>query len=251
MIELRGVEKVYARGKTSVRALQIGALQVPRGQFLTVMGPSGSGKSTLLYLLGALDVPTSGSIVIDGTEISSARDAELSRFRRERLGFVFQFFNLLPTLTALENVLLPGLLAGRPRDELIPRARELMELVGLGARADHRPDELSGGEMQRVAVARALLIRPALLLADEPTGNLDSKAGAEVLRLIREATRQAGVTVVMVTHDPGAASSGDRVVRLADGKVVGDEAIAGADPPVSGAAGTLPSPARQPGSPAR
>jgi len=190
------------------------------------MGPSGSGKSTLLYLLGALDVPTSGSIVIDGTEISSAGDAELSRFRRERLGFVFQFFNLLPTLTALENVLLPGLLAGRPRDELAPRARELMELVGLGARADHRPDELSGGEMQRVAVARALLIRPALLLADEPTGNLDSKAGTEVLRLIREATRQAGVTVVMVTHDPGAASSGDRVVRLADGKVVGDEAIA-------------------------
>ena len=228
MIQVQQVEKVYQRGKTSIRALQIHSLQVPRGQFLTVMGPSGSGKSTLLYLLGALDVPTSGTIVIDGTEISSARDGELSRFRRERLGFVFQFFNLLPTLTAMENVLLPGLLAGRSREDLGRRARELMELVGLKAREDHRPDELSGGEMQRVAVARALLIQPALLLADEPTGNLDSKTGAEVLRLIREATRQAGVTVVMVTHDPGAASVGDRVVRLADGKIVGDEAVTGA-----------------------
>ncbi|HEY8209196.1 MAG TPA: ABC transporter ATP-binding protein [Myxococcaceae bacterium] len=228
MIRLERVEKVYRRGKTAICALQIDALEVPRGQFLTVMGPSGSGKSTLLYLLGALDVPTSGSIVIDGTAISAARDAELSRFRRERLGFVFQFFNLLPTLTALENVLLPGLLAGHSREVLSKRAGELMEIVGLKARADHRPDELSGGEMQRVAVARALLIKPALLLADEPTGNLDSKTGAEVLKLIREATRQAGVTVVMVTHDPGAAKVGDRVVRLADGKLAGDEAVAAA-----------------------
>ena len=226
MIQLSDVEKVYQRGKTSIRALHVSSLEVPRGQFLTVMGPSGSGKSTLLYLLGALDVPTSGSIVIDGTRISSARDAELSRFRRERLGFVFQFFNLLPTLTALENVLLPGLLAGKSREELSRRASELMEIVGLKARADHRPDELSGGEMQRVAVARALLTEPALLLADEPTGNLDSKTGAEGLHLIREATRQAGVTVVMVTHDPGAAKVGDRVVRLADGQLVGDEAVA-------------------------
>jgi putative ABC transport system ATP-binding protein len=228
VIELRQVEKVYRRGKTSIPALQIDGLQVPRGQFLTVMGPSGSGKSTLLYLLGALDVPTSGQIVIDGTEISAANDAALSRFRRERLGFVFQFFNLLPTLTAMENVLLPGLLAGRARGELQDRARALMEVVGLKARADHRPDELSGGEMQRVAVARALLIQPALLLADEPTGNLDSRTGAEVLKLIRDATRRAGVTVVMVTHDPGAAGVGDRIVRLADGKVVGDEAVAAA-----------------------
>jgi putative ABC transport system ATP-binding protein len=226
VIQLRDVEKVYQRGKTSIHALRVAALDVPRGQFLTVMGPSGSGKSTLLYLLGALDVPTSGSIDIDGTRISSARDAELSRFRRERLGFVFQFFNLLPTLTALENVLLPGLLAGRSREELSRRAVELMEIVGLKARQDHRPDELSGGEMQRVAVARALLIQPALLLADEPTGNLDSRTGAEVLKLIREATRQAGVTVVMVTHDPGAAKVGDRVVRLADGALAGDEAVA-------------------------
>jgi putative ABC transport system ATP-binding protein len=225
VIEVIEATKVYHRGKTEIRALQISRLQVARGQFLSVMGPSGSGKSTLLHLLGALDVPTSGKVIIDGTEISSASDAELSRFRRERLGYVFQFFNLLPTLSALENVLLPGLLAGRRRDELEVRARSLLETVGLSSRADHRPDELSGGEMQRVAVARALLTRPALLLADEPTGNLDSRTGAEVLRLIREATREAGVTVVMVTHDLGAAGVGDRIVRLADGQVVGDEAV--------------------------
>jgi putative ABC transport system ATP-binding protein len=190
-----------------------------------VMGPSGSGKSTLLNLLGALDVPSSGSLRIDGRELSRMDDATLSAFRRERLGFIFQFFNLLPTLSALENVMLPALLAGRTRGELVPRAEGLLETVGLRQRAHHRPDELSGGEMQRVAVARALLSEPALLLADEPTGNLDSRTGAEVLRLIRDATRQRGLTVVMVTHDPKAAAVGDRIVRLADGAVVGDEQV--------------------------
>ena len=222
MIRLEAVEKIYRRGKTSIQALHIDALEVPRGQFLTVMGPSGSGKSTLLYLLGALDVPTSGSIVIDGTVISAARDAELSRFRRERLGFVFQFFNLLPTLTAMENVLLPGLLAGHSREGLSKRAGELMEIVGLKARADHRPEELSGGEMQRVAVARALLTQPALLLADEPTGNLDSKAGREVLRVLRELNDEEGHTIVMVTHDAAAAAAADRVIFLRDGKLAGE-----------------------------
>jgi putative ABC transport system ATP-binding protein len=225
MIEVRDATKVYRRGRTEVHALGGVSLDVPRGQFLSVMGPSGSGKSTLLNLLGALDVPTSGSLRIDGKELSRMDDATLSAFRRQRLGFIFQFFNLLPTLTAVENVMLPSLLAGGVRSKLLPKAEELLETVGLRKRAHHRPDELSGGEMQRVAVARALLSEPALLLADEPTGNLDSRTGTEVLRLIREATRERGLTVVMVTHDPRAAAVGDRIVRLADGAIAGDEQV--------------------------
>lgn len=225
MIELRNVTKVYRRGKTELCALAVESLTVPRGQFLSVMGPSGSGKSTLLNLLGALDVPSQGVVTIEGKEISRLSDDELSRFRRERLGFIFQFFNLLPTLSAIENVALPALLSGRPQDEVMTLARELLETVGLDKRDQHRPDELSGGEMQRVAIARALLTRPALLLADEPTGNLDSKTGAEVLSLIRRATQERQLTVVMVTHDPKAAEVGDRIVRLADGVIVGDELL--------------------------
>jgi putative ABC transport system ATP-binding protein len=225
MIEVLEATKVYRRGRTEVRALAGVSLTVPRGQFLSVMGPSGSGKSTLLNLLGALDVPSGGSIRIDGQELARMDDGALSAFRRERLGFVFQFFNLMPTLTAVENVMLPGLLAGRPRAPLLSRAEALLETVGLRGRAWHRPDELSGGEMQRVAVARALLTEPALLLADEPTGNLDSKTGAEVLRLLREATRERQLTVVMVTHDERAAAVGDRIVRLADGVIAGDESL--------------------------
>jgi putative ABC transport system ATP-binding protein len=223
-----GVTKHYKRGHTEVHALAGCSLVVPRGQFLSVMGPSGSGKSTLLNLLGALDLPTSGKVMIEGREISRLADAELSRFRRERLGYIFQFFNLLPTLTAVENVVLPALLSGGRRSELEPKAHALLESVGLKGRDGHRPDELSGGEMQRVAVARALLSEPALLLADEPTGNLDSKTGADVLRLIREATRARNLTVVMVTHDANAAAVGDRIVRLADGLIVGDEPARGA-----------------------
>ncbi len=225
MIEVKNVSKVYRRGRTELKALSVEHLHVPKGQFLSVMGQSGSGKSTLLNLLGALDVPTAGSLTIDGRELSKLRDSDLARFRRERLGYIFQFFNLLPTLTALENVILPGLLSGRPRGELEGPARELLHRVGLKGRDHHRPDELSGGEMQRVAVARALLIQPALLLADEPTGNLDSRTGVEVLRLIREATRERNLTVVMVTHDEKAAAVGDRIVRLKDGVIVGDELV--------------------------
>ena len=225
MIEVSEATKVYRRGRTEVRALAGVSLTVPRGQFLSVMGPSGSGKSTLLNLLGALDVPTSGSLRIGGQELAKMDDTALSAFRRERLGFIFQFFNLMPTLTAVENVMLPGLLAGRSNAQLLASAEALLETVGLSGRAHHRPDELSGGEMQRVAVARALLTEPALLLADEPTGNLDSKTGTEVLRLLREATRQRQLTVVMVTHDPRAAAVGDRIVRLADGAIVGDEPV--------------------------
>jgi putative ABC transport system ATP-binding protein len=225
MIEVLNAQKVYRRGQSEVRALNGVSLTVPKGQFLSVMGSSGSGKSTMLNLLGALDVPSSGSIRIDGREISKLPDDQLSRFRRDHLGFIFQFFNLLPTLTALENVLLPSLLAGKNRQGEEPKAKALLERVGLKGRWTHRPDELSGGEMQRVAIARALLGEPSVLLADEPTGNLDSKTGAEVLSLIREATLERGLTVVMVTHDPKAAEVGDRLVRLADGVIVGDEAV--------------------------
>jgi putative ABC transport system ATP-binding protein len=225
VIEVKNATRIYRRGKTEVRALSIESLVVPQGQFLSVMGQSGSGKSTLLNLLGALDVPTSGSITIEGREISRLPDDDLSRFRRDRLGFIFQFFNLLPTLSAVENVILPALLSGHARSEMEPKAHALLETVGLKGRDHHRPDELSGGEMQRVAVARALLTEPALLLADEPTGNLDSRTGAEVLRLIREATRARNLTVVMVTHDSKAAEVGDRIVRLADGSIVGDELL--------------------------
>lgn len=227
MIEVKDVTKVYRRGKTEVRALSVSRLHVPRGQFLSVMGPSGSGKSTLLNLLGALDVSTEGSLTIDGHDLSKMKDAALAKFRRDRLGFIFQFFNLLPTLTALENVILPGLLSGKSRRELEGPAQALLHRVGLKGRDHHRPDELSGGEMQRVAIARALLIQPALLLADEPTGNLDSRTGAEVLALIREATRERNLTVVMVTHDAKAAAVGDRIVRLKDGLIVGDELLNG------------------------
>ena len=228
MIEAKDVTKVYRRGKTEVKALSLSHLHVPKGQFLSVMGPSGSGKSTLLNLLGALDIPTSGSLSIDGRELAKMKDAELSKFRRDRLGFIFQFFNLLPTLTAIENVILPGLLSGKARGELEKPAQELLHRVGLKGRDHHRPDELSGGEMQRVAIARALLIQPALLLADEPTGNLDSRTGAEVLTLIREATRERNLTVVMVTHDPRAAAVGDRIVRVKDGLIEGDELLGNA-----------------------
>jgi putative ABC transport system ATP-binding protein len=225
VIEVNAVTRVYRRGKTELKALDVEALTVPKGQFLSIMGPSGSGKSSLLNMLGALDTPTTGTVTIEGQKISAFTDDALSRFRRERLGFIFQFFNLLPTMTAVENIILPGLLSGKSKAELAPRASALLDTVGLKGRDHHRPDELSGGEMQRVAIARALILEPALLLADEPTGNLDSKTGADVLRIIREATRARSLTVVMVTHDPRAAASGDRIVSLADGRITTDELV--------------------------
>ncbi len=227
MLTLRDVRKTYTRGRTSVEALRGVDLEVPKGQFLSIMGPSGSGKSTLLNLLGALDRPTGGSIEIGGEAIHALDDDGLTRFRRDKIGFVFQFFNLLPTMSAAENVMLPALLAGKPRDAVEARALKLLEQVGLGARAHHRPDELSGGEMQRVAVARALSTEPRIVLADEPTGNLDSKAGAEILRLVRAVAAESGVTVVMVTHDARAAQVGDRLVRVQDGRIVADEVAEG------------------------
>ena len=221
MIALRQVRKVYGRGETEVCALSAVSLDIAQGEFVSVVGPSGSGKSTLLHLLGGLDQPTSGEIVIGGTPISGMTDDEITIFRRRKIGFVFQFFNLLPTLTAEENVALPLLLDGRGWREVRPKVESVLDQVGLGRRRQHRPDELSGGEMQRVAIARALVIDPVLILADEPTGNLDSRTGEQVLSLVRDANR-GGATVVLVTHDARAASYGSRTVTMQDGGIVSD-----------------------------
>jgi putative ABC transport system ATP-binding protein len=210
----------YGDGESAVDALRGVSLEVPAGQFTAVMGPSGSGKSTLMHLLAGLDRPTSGSVRIGGEEISSMPDRRLTKLRRTHIGFVFQSFNLLPTLTAEENVTLPLAIA-----RIRPAAAEvdaLLARVGLTERRHHRPAELSGGQQQRVAIARALIARPTVLFADEPTGNLDSAAGAAVLDLLRDAVTLDGQTTVMVTHDPRAAAVADRVLFLADGRIVGD-----------------------------
>jgi len=225
-LEARGVVKVHGDGPAAVRALRGVDARVADGEFLAIMGPSGSGKSTLLHILGALDRPTGGSVEIHGRRYDDLDDRALTRLRGEVFGFIFQFFNLMPTLTAAENVLLPALVAGEPPRDYAARTDELLGLVGLTGRAAHLPAEMSGGEQQRVAIARALLRRPDVLLADEPTGNLDSAAGAMVLRLLRRLVDD-GQTVVMVTHDPGAAALADRVVFLRDGSIV-DE-VAGGD----------------------
>jgi len=222
VIRLSHLRKVYRQGGTDVVALDDVSLVVPRGQFLAVMGPSGSGKSTLLHLVGGLEPPTAGEIVVDGRALSALGDDEVTIFRRRKIGFVFQFFNLLPTLSAEENVAFPLLLDGRRMAVARPRAVSMLERVGLGHRRTHRPGELSGGEMQRVAVARALVTDPVLLLADEPTGNLDTQTGEDVLRLIKESAAHGGTTVVLVTHDLRAAGYGDRVVTLRDGRLAGD-----------------------------
>ena len=222
-VETLGLHKVYGEGPTAVRALKDVSLAFPNGEFAAIMGPSGSGKSTLLHILGALDKPTSGRVVVGGTDLSGLSDKGLTLLRRERMGFVFQFFNLIPTLSAEENVLLPVLIAGKRPTEYAGRLDEILDLVGLQGRRTHRPDELSGGEQQRVAIARALISRPDIILADEPTGNLDSKTGAGVLRLLKESAARYEQTILMVTHDPRAASAADRAVFLSDGRVV-DEA---------------------------
>jgi putative ABC transport system ATP-binding protein len=210
--------KVHGSGDTAVRALDEVNLTVPSGRMTAIMGPSGSGKSTLLHCIAGLDAVTAGHVYIDGTEIGALSDRELTKLRRERIGFVFQAFNLLPTLDARENMLLPMSLAGRrPEPAWFD---QIVATVGLGDRLGHRPTELSGGQQQRVAVARALMSRPAIVFADEPTGNLDSRSGAEVLTFLRRAVDQLGQTIVMVTHDPVAASHADEVVFLADGRIV-------------------------------
>ncbi len=221
-VDVRELGKEYVRGRQTVRALHDVTFTMPAGELTTVMGPSGAGKSTLLHVLGGLDTPTRGSVLLDGVELGTLDDDELTRVRRRKLGFVFQFFNLLPTLSAWENVAVPRLLDGVPLHRERDHAVELLERVGLGARVDHRPAELSGGEMQRVALARALVNDPVLVLADEPTGNLDSRTGAEVLDLLGALARDEGRTIAMVTHDAEAAAIGDRVIAIEDGEVVDD-----------------------------
>jgi putative ABC transport system ATP-binding protein len=222
-VQVVDLEKVYGSGATAVKALKGVSLGFEAGEFAAIMGPSGSGKSTLLHVLGALEEPSSGRVVIGGEDLSGLSDRELTLLRRTRMGFVFQFFNLIPTLSAEENVMLPVLISGEKANKYGQRLEEVMSLVGLEGRRTHRPDELSGGEQQRVAIARALIRHPDVVLADEPTGNLDSRTGAGVLELLRESAARYGQTVVMVTHDARAAAVADRVVFLADGRVV-DEA---------------------------
>jgi putative ABC transport system ATP-binding protein len=217
----------YGEGDAAVDALAGVSTAFERDRFTAIMGPSGSGKSTLMHILAGLDKPTSGSVQLDGVEITGLDDGKLTELRRDKLGFVFQFFNLLPVLTAEENLVLPLSIAGRKPDGAW--VEQLIQAVGLGDRRTHRPAELSGGQQQRVAVARALVSKPAVVFADEPTGNLDSKASADVLDLLRRAVDEFGQTVIMVTHDPVAAAHADRLITLRDGKLVQDGAPGSAD----------------------
>ncbi len=225
LLQVRSLEKTYSRGEETIHALRGVSLEIPEGQFVSIMGPSGSGKSTLLHLMGGLDRPSSGQVILGGESIDRLSDHDLSLFRRRKLGFIFQFFNLLPTLSALENVALPRLLGNESLKEIEPRARELLGMMGLESRIHHKPDQLSGGEMQRVAIARALISDPLLILADEPTGNLDSKTGESILTLLRDMALKTGKTIVMVTHDPKAASFGNRLLRMRDGVLESDETV--------------------------
>ncbi len=227
ILRLEGVTRNYPLGKTVVHALRGIDLIVRKGEVLAVMGPSGSGKSTLLHILGALDTPDSGRALIDGTDLKRLSERQLTQLRGRRIGFVFQTFNLIATLSAQMNVELPMIFQGIPKGERAKRAHELLERVGLGDRVTHRPNELSGGERQRVAIARALANDPEIILADEPTGNLDSESGASILELLQRLSREDGKTVIIVTHDPEAASIADRIVRLRDGKVIEEKEVPG------------------------
>lgn len=223
LIQARELTKVYHRGETTLEALKSVDFSADSGEFVAIMGPSGSGKSTLLQLLGGLDTITSGKVEIGGIDLSKLNDKELSIFRRRKLGFVFQFFNLIPTLTALENVALPLLLDGHKLKSVADRAKTLLSDMNLKSRENHRPSQLSGGEMQRVAIARALITEPQLILADEPTGNLDSHTGTQVLDLLKAVVSQKGHTLIMVTHDPKAAGYASRQVFIRDGKIESDK----------------------------
>ncbi|MES1156747.1 MAG: ABC transporter ATP-binding protein [Alphaproteobacteria bacterium] len=221
LVSAQNLVKHYQMGEEVVHALDGVSFAIPRGGYCAIVGPSGSGKSTLMNILGGLDTPTSGKIVIDGNDIGAMDDEKLAVFRNHTIGFVFQSFNLLPRLTALENVELPMIYGGVHPKERRQRASELLERVGLGARTDHRPTQLSGGQQQRVAIARALASKPAMLLADEPTGALDSNTGKEILALFAELNRE-GATVILVTHDHGVAAATKRTIEMRDGHIVGD-----------------------------
>ncbi len=230
MLALQDVSRVYAHGAIRVEALRGMSLEVSRGEFVAICGPSGSGKTTLMNILGCLDRPTAGRYALEDVAVEGLPDDALARLRNRRIGFVFQTFNLLPRMTALRNVELPMVYAGVPRADRGTRALEALEAVGLSARAAHRPAELSGGEQQRVAIARALVNRPALVLADEPTGNLDVRAADEALALLRRLNRE-GTTLILVSHNPRVAAEAERVITLEDGRIVSDSRRGAAPPP--------------------
>ena len=223
ILNIQHLTKVYGKGDCATRALDDVTLSVPEGQFLAIVGSSGSGKSTLLHLMGGVDRPTSGSVYLAGNDVYSRNDEQLAVLRRREVGIVYQFFNLIPTLTVLENMTLPVALDGRPVNE--GRLRELVKTLGLEGREDHLPSQLSGGQRQRVAIGRALMNSPAVLLADEPTGNLDSRTSAEIMAILRDANKRLGQTLVVITHDESIALTADRIVAVEDGRIVRDEAI--------------------------
>ncbi len=229
-IELRGLSKRFQEGESERTVLQAVDLAIAPGQFVVLLGQSGSGKSTLLHLIGGIDTPSSGSVCIGGKDLTALDERNRTLFRRDHIGFIFQFFNLIPTLSVLENVTLPGELAGRPRPALESAARDLLGRVGLADRASTRPDRLSGGQQQRVAIARALLHQPLLILADEPTGNLDEHTGEQVLQLLIDLTRQQGRTLIMATHNGAIAGRADRVLRVQEGHLLESSAPAAAVP---------------------
>lgn len=223
ILNIQHLTKVYGKGDCATRALDDVTLSVPEGQFLAIVGSSGSGKSTLLHLMGGVDRPTSGSVYLAGNDVYSRNDEQLAVLRRREVGIVYQFFNLIPTLTVLENMTLPVALDSRPVNE--GRLRELVKTLGLEGREDHLPSQLSGGQQQRVAIGRALMNSPAVLLADEPTGNLDSRTSAEIMAILRDANKRLGQTLVVITHDESIALTADRIVAVEDGRIVRDEAI--------------------------
>jgi len=223
VIQVENLEKAYQLGKVLIPALRGISFDVAKGEFLVVMGPSGSGKTTLLNLLGAIDKPGSGRIFIDGRDITTLGEGELTKLRRHKIGFIFQFYNLIPSLTAIENVELPMLTAGVSRKDASKRAFRLLETVGLAERVGHLPDELSGGEQQRVAIARALANKPSVILADEPTGDLDTKTGVEVVRILHDASKRENATVIVVTHDPMISEKADRILHMRDGQIIGEK----------------------------